>query len=329
MSKAADASPDAVETPGPVCGNCKSALYGPYCHFCGQRERSPVRELWHVLRDSADEFLALDGKLWRSLLPLYFRPGRLTQRYLEGERVQFIKPLRMYLALSVILFLVMSWQTRIEPAKPGEVTSGISVDFSDADRANFAKSKMIDIDWHGKPWNAITNPIDLAWLPAFADHWLNSTLVHIENSKMRIAQEPGLLATAIYRTLPTAIFLLLPFAALLLKVLYFFKRRLFAEHLLFAIQCHSFVFLSFILLFLLGRIGTWFVGANAAMAPILGLPLVLVTFWIPLNLFLSIKRVYQQGWWLSAFKFGAFALSYGALLVIAFAGAFLASLASV
>jgi hypothetical protein len=203
------------------------------------------------------------------------------------------------------------------------------VDFSDADRANFAKSKMIDIDWHGKPWNAITNPIDLAWLPGFADHWLNSTLVHIENSKMRIAQEPGLLATAIYRTLPTAIFLLLPFAALLLKVLYFFKRRLFAEHLLFAIQCHSFVFLSFILLFLLGRIGTWFVGANAAMAPILGLPLALVTFWIPLNLFLSIKRVYQQGWWLSAFKFGAFALSYGVLLVIAFAGAFLASLASV
>ena len=87
------------------CGNCGTTLNGPFCHQCGQPERSPVRELFSMARDSLVEFFSLDGKILRSFIPLLLRPGALTREYLNGRRISFIRPFRMYLGISIVLFL--------------------------------------------------------------------------------------------------------------------------------------------------------------------------------------------------------------------------------
>ena len=90
----------------PNCLNCGTALRGQYCGSCGQRARGRLISLWELLQDAFGDLFELDSRLWRTLIPLLARPGRLTLDYLEGRRARYMPPFRMYLVLSVIFFVV-------------------------------------------------------------------------------------------------------------------------------------------------------------------------------------------------------------------------------
>src|SRR4051812_50003988 len=67
-----------------LCLNCGTALAGPYCHQCGQAAHvhRSVAAWWH---DLAHGVLHLDGKIWRTLPLLAWRPGELTRRYITAN----------------------------------------------------------------------------------------------------------------------------------------------------------------------------------------------------------------------------------------------------
>ena len=50
-----------------------------------------------------------DTKLWRTLPELVFRPGRLTRRYIDGERAKFISPMALYLLSVFLMYAVFSF----------------------------------------------------------------------------------------------------------------------------------------------------------------------------------------------------------------------------
>jgi hypothetical protein len=90
----------------PDCLNCGTELQGQYCGTCGQRARGRLISLWELLQDAFGDLFEIDSRLWRTLIPLLIRPGRLTLDYLEGKRARYMPPFRMYLVLSVIFFVV-------------------------------------------------------------------------------------------------------------------------------------------------------------------------------------------------------------------------------
>jgi len=90
----------------PECLNCGTELRGQYCGNCGQRASSRLISLWELLRDGFGDLLDIDSRLWRTLIPLLVRPGKLTIDYLQGRRARYMPPFRMYLVLSVVFFVV-------------------------------------------------------------------------------------------------------------------------------------------------------------------------------------------------------------------------------
>jgi len=90
----------------PVCLNCHARLRGQYCGHCGQRSQNRLISIWQLLQEAFGDLLELDSRLWRTLVPLLTRPGRLTRDYLEGRRARYMPPFRTYLVLSVIFFVV-------------------------------------------------------------------------------------------------------------------------------------------------------------------------------------------------------------------------------
>jgi len=97
-----------------MCLNCGSTLSGQYCGNCGQRAMSRLISIWQLLREAFGDLLELDSRLWRTLIPLTIRPGKLTRDYLEGRRARFMPPFRTYLVLSIIFFLVAFFDPREE-----------------------------------------------------------------------------------------------------------------------------------------------------------------------------------------------------------------------
>ena len=124
--------------PVELCLNCGTVLGGQYCGKCGQRASSRLISVWELLRDAFGDLLELDSRLWRTLIPLLARPGRLTRDYLEGRRARFMPPFRMYLVLSIVFFLVAFFDPReelgilFEPAAPS--TTQNEENASEADR---------------------------------------------------------------------------------------------------------------------------------------------------------------------------------------------------
>ena len=90
----------------PDCLNCGTELRGQYCGHCGQRASGRLISLWELLRDAFGDLLELDSRLWRTVIPLLIRPGKLTRDYLEGKRARYMPPFRMYLVLSIVFFVV-------------------------------------------------------------------------------------------------------------------------------------------------------------------------------------------------------------------------------
>lgn len=89
-----------------LCRNCGTTLSGQYCGNCGQRAVSRLISIWELVRDAFGDLFELDSRIWRTLIPLIAKPGRLTRDYLEGRRARFMPPFRTYLVLSIIFFLI-------------------------------------------------------------------------------------------------------------------------------------------------------------------------------------------------------------------------------
>ena len=90
------------------CLNCGEVLTGQHCSHCGQPARVRVLSLWGLIKDVVGDVLDVDSRVWRTLWPLAFRPGLLTQEFLRGRRARYTPPFRMYLVLSLVFFLVAS-----------------------------------------------------------------------------------------------------------------------------------------------------------------------------------------------------------------------------
>ena len=99
---------DEIDTPAAICGNCGAALTGRFCSTCGQEAKPLDPPVRHFAHEFAQEFFDVDGKQLRSLRRLLFSPGFLTREYVEGRRIGWLTPLKLYLLTSVAAFAMFA-----------------------------------------------------------------------------------------------------------------------------------------------------------------------------------------------------------------------------
>lgn len=92
---------------GTLCLNCGTRLTGAHCHRCGQSAHvhRTVGAIGHEIAHGVFHF---EGKIWRTLPMLAFRPGELTRRYVAGERARFVSPMAIFLFSVFLLFAVVA-----------------------------------------------------------------------------------------------------------------------------------------------------------------------------------------------------------------------------
>ncbi len=100
------------------CLNCGAPLTGSYCAACGQKAH-----VHRSLRAFGQDFIAgimnFEGKFWRTLPMLAWRPGEMTRRYIAGERARFISPIALYLFTVFGMFAVLNFTGAIGPGTIG------------------------------------------------------------------------------------------------------------------------------------------------------------------------------------------------------------------
>jgi hypothetical protein len=106
-----------------TCLNCGEALTGRFCPQCGQRVLPPHPTVRQLAGEAWSELVGWDGKAAQTLRTLVRHPGALTRALLEGQRSRYVSPVRLYLACSLVYFLLAVGV----PAPEVELDAGFSV----------------------------------------------------------------------------------------------------------------------------------------------------------------------------------------------------------
>ena len=195
-----------------------------------------------------------------------------------------------------------------------------------APRTSAPRPLQLNLLGHSGAWHPRDNPFVVGWWPDFANAWLNRKLGNLEKNMQGWEDFSADAAVqAIMSAAPSALFLLVPVFAILLKVAYLFTRRVYLEHLVVALYSHAFLLIMLTLAFLLSAAGSWTSGLPSLL---FGVGFGAVLLWMPVYLLLMQKRVYGQPWWLTVPKFAVIGAVYFVLLLIAALLVFLARLAS-
>lgn len=238
------------------CGNCGAATCGSYCQYCGQETILHVPSAREFMHEFVAHYVALEGKLWKSLGLLLFKPGRLTRDYIEGRRKRYVEPLRLYLTFSIIFFALFKL-SGIEVAQSGAPAQPAGVEASAPAQPARVEASTPALE-SARP-ASVVEPAATAQ-PADGDKALSLgddadirqflASVHpalvgkVERFDKLSGEEQGdALKRAFFSYAPYAIFLLMPLFALLLKLLYLGSGRRYGEHLLFALHSNAFAFL--------------------------------------------------------------------------------------
>jgi len=336
-----DSSRDLPAGEMPVCLNCGAHLRGQYCGQCGQRGSSRLISLWELLRDAFGDLFELDSRLWRTMGPLLARPGLLTHDYLQGRRARYMPPFRTYLVLSLLFFLVAFFNPRetfgifYEPQtleqieaekqrKADEVRDELAAEgiivgtgnVTDEDKAKPENGLNIRIHKDG----SVDSGCSVDEFTINGPEWLKKRLtperlVHVcEQMKQDNGRQ---FLKNLFDNIPMALIVLLPIMAFVLKALYPLSRRYYVEHLLFFVHFHAFLFLILTLQILLGRINALLPTPESVGVLII----VAASFYVPVYLFVAMRRVYGQGRWLTAMKFMILSISYLAGFTLTMLGA--------
>jgi hypothetical protein len=188
-----------------------------------------------------------------------------------------------------------------------------------AEKAKSRDENRDAITFNDQPWDPVENPVKLAWLSDGGNAWLNRQIARGQQNIQRVKQDPNLLKDAFLSSVPATLFVMLPIFALMLKVLYLFKRRLYMEHLIVALHSHAFLCGAILVIFVLQ-----FLAELASALPWLATALQWceagVALWMPIYLFIAQKRVYGQGWIMTTLKYGVIGTLY--LMMIGFGASF-------
>jgi hypothetical protein len=389
------------------CENCGAQLHGEHCYACGQPTKGLVRHFGSILGDFADTVFNVDGRIFRTLGPLLFKPGFLSLEYFAGRRVRYVSPVRLFVFTCLLAFLASRLSVdpvgddviRIDDGDQITLTNSNSEDFDNAtsvaevealrdrllgeldrtrkenaeipglafglDRAREAIEQAAEqrirsleatdaevgvtaegsatiavgdaaeatppaadeeptprrerpqFNFGDGAWDAQTNPLRFSWLPEVANVRINQWLQRASDNLLLLRDERShrqRLGDYALDLLPQTLFVMLPLFALMLKLAYVFKRRLYMEHLIVALHSHAFLSLAVLLLALLtlarGALGTGVVHSVLG-----GLEIALIV-WMPLYLLIMQKRVYRQGWIMSVLKYSLLGTAYTILISV-------------
>jgi len=310
-----------------------------------------VRALLALGGDAVDYLFDVDSRLLRTLRDLFFRPGRLTEAYLRGQRMSFVRPLRVYIVISALLFVVVSLTSNFEdeslddpavtagpdPASlpPSAFTAGppaLAASTPPAPlppgvppkAAKLSVRKPINLTiFDNTPWHAVDNPLVIAGLPDWANQNVNLFIGTVVQKTELARDNPKRMGQEFLRVLPQSMFVLLPIFALLLKLVLLFKRRLYMEHLMVAIHSHTFIFMGILVAIGFSWIETrWPSGWLNPWGLLIGL----AAAWVPINLFVTQKRVYRQSFFGALFCAAILGTLYLFLLSFTALGALVLSL---
>jgi len=343
------------------CLNCGAVLQGKFCHVCGQENLEVKESFGHMLNHAVSDYFHFDHQFFHTLKPLLLQPGKLTKEYLAGRRVQYLHPVKMYIFISLVYFLlifktnhqVVSVNNQGKHLSKQEVADKIKKELqknphlTDAQKKAIEKTATSYVSGSVKATSKNFSPIvldeddsdkasvkdstfalyiaDQNKLPANKRDDFGSRF--LKKVRFTYTEKYGKNAMEMFgedvkHNTPKLMFVLVPLFALILMIAFRNNKKYYVEHLIYAIHVHCYFFLFSAIILLIQLI---LPDSWNIVSSLLDTLLFFYTAWY---IYRSLRNIYQRSRWRTVSKMIGVFISYWIFICVGLVGLVLVVAAS-
>jgi hypothetical protein len=250
-----------------------------------------------MINHTISDYFHFDRQFFHTLKPLLFKPGKLTTEYMAGHRVQYLHPVKMYIFISLVYFLLLFKTSDV--VKIVETPEPTTEKITDSTKnSTNAQQKAVAIKPKPKTDSLKTSKFETYKQYQAAQQLLpeserDNFIQHYVTEKQftwkgKNREWYETFAENFKHNIPKLMFLLLPLFALIVKIAFRKNNKFYVEHLIYSFHfhCFLFLFLSIVMLLQLLIPVTWIA--------VLGMIKFTAAVIIAWYMYQSLKVVYQR-----------------------------------
>lgn len=226
-----------------VCQNCGFTVENRYCSNCSQENTETRQSFGYVVKHFFEDFTHYDNAFWKTMKYLLFYPAKLTKEYLSGKRMSFVPPVKLYIFISFVTFLL----PKLLPEIKGNDYETIELS-SPSD--TLVATKTISIKaWDRKKYSSFEE-FDSIQKTLPKEQRLSETKYWLSKKTFEFYEKTSneSLANRIYETsmngLPKFIFLYMPIFCFSLWLFHNKRKWMLFDHAIFTLHYFAFVLLT-------------------------------------------------------------------------------------
>ncbi|MEO6175060.1 MAG: DUF3667 domain-containing protein [Flavobacterium circumlabens] len=278
-----------------TCLNCRHVVEQKFCPNCGQENTDSRKTFHHLFIHFFEDLTHYENAFWKTIKNLLFKPSTLTKEYLSGKRLSYLAPVRLYIFISFITFLLIA-------LFPSKVSEGINKSEKELNTAeiisqankegemkisskffDFKSMKEIDsIQKYGKQEDKLSD----------FQYWAYEKVTNVteHNTKKEIIEK---FIESFFHNIPKILFVIMPFFAFFLWIFHNKKKWYYFDHGIFTLHYFSFLLLIFLILFIVNRVFGLF-GENSPLAVISDIITFVGTIWMCYYFYPAHHRFYGE-----------------------------------
>ncbi|CAD0005540.1 DUF3667 domain-containing protein [Flavobacterium salmonis] len=276
-----------------TCLNCRHVVEQKFCPNCGQENSDSRKTFHHLFVHFFEDLTHYENAFWKTIRNLLFKPATLTKEYLSGKRLSYLAPVRLYIFISFITFLLIA----MLPVKVNEnnksekeinkeiakTTQELNIKKEDNKYFHFLNMKKIDsIQKHGKEEDKLNA----------TSYWFAEKAIHI--SEKYTKKEIFIKFTeSFFHNLPKILFIIMPFFAFFLWLFHNKKKWYYFDHGIFTLHYFSFLLLIFLVMFIIDRVVGLF-GEDSPLNVISTITSIVGTIWMCYYFYPAHHRFYGE-----------------------------------
>jgi hypothetical protein len=239
-----------------TCLNCRHVVEQKFCPNCGQENTDSRKTFHHLFVHFFEDLTHYENVFWKTIKNLLFKPATLTKEYLSGKRLSYLAPVRLYIFISFITFLLIAMfpnkvsenlnksEKDITSNLIKQETKGKIKTFNDEKFFELRPMKTIDsIQKYGKEDEKLSD----------FEYWAYEKVVTVteHNTKREIIEK---FIESFLHNIPKILFIIMPFFAFFLWIFHGKKKWYYFDHGIFTLHYFSFLLLIFLILFIIQKL---------------------------------------------------------------------------
>ncbi|MBO9583798.1 MAG: DUF3667 domain-containing protein [Flavobacterium sp.] len=277
-----------------TCLNCRHVVEQKYCPNCGQENSDSRKTFHHLFVHFFEDLTHYENAFWKTIKNLLFKPSTLTKEYLSGKRLSYLAPVRLYIFISFITFLLIAMF-------PSKISGDIDKSEKEINKEISKATKDLDIKKENKKYFTFLNMKKIDSLQKYgredeklnaSSYWFAEKASHVTEkySKKEIYEK---FVDSFFHNLPKILFIIMPFFAFFLWLFHNKKKWYYFDHGIFTLHYFSFLLLIFLIMFIIDRVVGLF-GENSPLSFISGITTFVGSIWMCYYFYPAHHRFYGE-----------------------------------